>query len=176
MTPRLTGHAKVSHEVSDVSTLHNIRYPSLASRAWTDAPNPLPVIGENGRSSFVETLKRGGQLRPNGVAPTRRVHTDPGDWTLARIYERVVRGEQGCHLWTGPKNQFGYGQVSVTTGGRQVCWKIHRLTYTLAVGPIPVGLTLDHTCQHRHCVNPLHLEPVTLRENQQRRHRREAAA
>ena len=32
-------------------------------------------------------------------------------------------------------------------------------------GPIPEGLTLDHLCRVRACVNPAHLEPVTLREN-----------
>jgi len=40
--------------------------------------------------------------------------------------------------------------------------------YVMAKGPIPDGLTLDHLCRVRHCVNPDHLEPVTQTENRRR--------
>lgn len=43
--------------------------------------------------------------------------------------------------------------------------KMHRFAYELRVGKIPTGYTLDHLCRVRHCVNPDHLEPITLREN-----------
>ncbi|MGH9151353.1 MAG: HNH endonuclease [Acidimicrobiales bacterium] len=35
----------------------------------------------------------------------------------------------------------------------------------------PEGLTLDHLCRDRRCVNPAHLEPVTVAENLRRGHR-----
>lgn len=41
----------------------------------------------------------------------------------------------------------------------------HRFAYELLVGPIPTGLTLDHLCRRPACVNPSHLEPVSLRDN-----------
>jgi hypothetical protein len=38
----------------------------------------------------------------------------------------------------------------------------------MLVGPVPQGLELDHLCRVRGCVNPAHLEPVTMRENARR--------
>lgn len=69
-----------------------------------------------------------------------------------------------CWEWQGGKNWGGYGRFH--TGGRQ--WQAHRWAYEHFVGPIPEGLQLDHLCRVRHCVNPAHLEPVTLTENLRR--------
>ena len=50
---------------------------------------------------------------------------------------------------------------------------VHRLAYRLWVGEIPEGMTIDHTCRVIQCMNPKHLEVVTLSENvrRMRRHR-----
>jgi len=62
-----------------------------------------------------------------------------------------------CWLYLGPFNPQGYGIY---------CMKMaHRLAYESFVGPIPDGLTIDHLCRTRHCINPRHLEPVTNKEN-----------
>jgi hypothetical protein len=44
----------------------------------------------------------------------------------------------------------------------------HRVAYRLTVGEIPDGLTVDHLCRNRMCVNPDHMELVTLAENGRR--------
>jgi hypothetical protein len=44
----------------------------------------------------------------------------------------------------------------------------HRISYELCVGPIPEGMTVDHTCRNHCCVNPEHLELVTSKENTRR--------
>jgi len=44
----------------------------------------------------------------------------------------------------------------------------HRFAYEQFIGPIPSGLTVDHLCFERRCVNPGHLEAVTNEENARR--------
>jgi hypothetical protein len=92
----------------------------------------------------------------------------PGD--LERFWVKVdksgpvppARPDLGpCWLWTAKINQYGYGDF----GLRSRLVKAHRLSYTILVGSIPDGLTLDHLCRVRNCVNPRHLEAVTQRVN-----------
>lgn len=67
-----------------------------------------------------------------------------------------VEKTSSCWLWTAARTD-GYGRL-----GNEYA---HRVAYRMLVGPIPLGLQLDHLCRVRHCVNPAHLEPVTQREN-----------
>ena len=70
--------------------------------------------------------------------------------------------DNGCWLWTGSTNNYGYGTLSLF-GGFALA---HRLSYELFVGSIPDGLVLDHfVCDTRACVNYEHLKPVTHQEN-----------
>lgn len=77
-----------------------------------------------------------------------------------RLDEKIVTGP-GCWAWIGSRATGGYG--SIWRDGRNV--HAHRAVYELLVGPIPDGLHIDHLCRNRNCVNPDHLEPVTLVEN-----------
>jgi len=80
---------------------------------------------------------------------------------VERFWVKVDRsGPDGCWVWTAARVT-GYGRFRLA--GKQV--GAHRLAYELLVGPIPDGLTIDHLCRNRACVNPSHLEPVTGRVN-----------
>lgn len=65
--------------------------------------------------------------------------------------------DSGCWIWLGALNHKGYGKINGKIA--------HRVSYEIHIGPIPDGLQLDHGCRVRCCVNPRHLEPVTLIEN-----------
>jgi hypothetical protein len=69
--------------------------------------------------------------------------------------------DNGCWEWTASRFTGGYGMI--TENGK--CRGAHRVMYELLVGPIPEGLGLDHLCRNRGCVNPGHLEPVSIGEN-----------
>lgn len=66
-----------------------------------------------------------------------------------------------CWLWLSTVTKNGYGQFHV--GGRRPY--AHRWSYEHFVAPIPPGLTIDHLCRNRSCVNPGHLEAVPLKVN-----------
>lgn len=78
------------------------------------------------------------------------------------IYNRLRVTESGCHEFMGARKKNGYGYVQ---GPEKKPRYPHRLIYELEVGPIPEGLTIDHLCRNRACVNVEHLEPVSQREN-----------
>ena len=73
----------------------------------------------------------------------------------------------GCWLWIGARHQHGYGIMQDHTPRRRRLYA-HRVMYEALRGPIPRGMTLDHLCRQRCCVNPVHLEAVSRVENVRR--------
>lgn len=76
----------------------------------------------------------------------------------------VVDEASGCWLWQGATDLAGYGRTRANGKGQAA----HRWFYEQAKGPIAHGLVIDHLCRNPPCVNPDHLEPVTVAQNTQR--------
>lgn len=87
--------------------------------------------------------------------------------TMNRFFAKVdmPAAYQACWPWSASVDRKGYGKFNYA-GGRAL--GAHRYSYATAVGPIPDGMQIDHLCRNPSCVNPLHLEPVTPRENTMR--------
>jgi hypothetical protein len=84
-------------------------------------------------------------------------------WTpkdIDRFWSKVRKGD-GCWLWTGKPTGRGYGQFNIRGSNKGA----HVWGYELQVGPVPPGLTVDHTCRVKLCVRGSHLEAVTTLEN-----------
>lgn len=77
-----------------------------------------------------------------------------------RLWQKVIVTDGGCWEWQAHRC---WGYPYVWYGGKTT--RAHRVFYKALVGPIPDGLTLDHLCRVKHCVNPNHLEAVTVWEN-----------
>lgn len=90
-------------------------------------------------------------------------------WPVKPLEERIAAKTDrtdGCWIWQAASSRKGYGQILVyKQNGRKAMYPAHRAAFELAFGPIADGMTIDHLCRNRLCVNPAHLEAVTNRVN-----------
>jgi hypothetical protein len=96
---------------------------------------------------------------------TRNTSIDHAAFASAaqRFWSKVVcvdSASDTCWHWLAHKKN-GYGTIKI--GGRW--FSAHRAAWILTYGDIDPTLTIDHLCRNRACVNPAHLEQVTMRVN-----------
>ena len=80
---------------------------------------------------------------------------------LERFWTHVDINPGGCWLWKAGSSNRGYGKFWADGN----TWSAYRWLYQAVIGKVPKGLTLDHICRTRLCVNPAHLEIVSVKEN-----------
>lgn len=152
-------HAYVAH--GRIRRLVHFPKPPSAQPQRTYPNEPTQYESETPRPGRI-TIE---ELRP---APERLPSLPPPRLEIAELLNRIDRSGH-CYVWTGAKDRDGYGIVKLD--GK---WeRVHRIVWSLANGPIPLGengkaLDLDHHCRNRLCSKLDHLEPVTRAENVRR--------
>jgi hypothetical protein len=81
---------------------------------------------------------------------------------LDQIYKPFLF--EDCWWWLGRKRSDGYGVIfkPKTSNHRKSSLLVHRWVYEYYNGPIPPKLQLHHICKNKICVNPDHLEMLTI--------------
>lgn len=79
---------------------------------------------------------------------------------LQRFWNNVEKSNN-CWIWTASLNNYGYGEFRFN----KKLVLAHRFSYEISKGFIPKDLTIDHLCRNRVCVNPEHLECVSMKVN-----------
>lgn len=92
------------------------------------------------------------------------------DGVAKRAALSYIENDNGCYISTYSVASHGYAQIGWREpGGERHMTTAHRAAWGHANGTqIPEGMTIDHTCKVRPCVNPDHLRLLTNFENARR--------
>lgn len=98
--------------------------------------------------------------------PKRRIIIP--DAVAERAATRYLLDADGCFVSTYSTSN-GYAQIGWWSGGHSRMVTAHRAAWVHANGrQIPDGMTIDHMCKNRRCVNPAHLRMLSNFENARR--------
>lgn len=122
----------------------------VAGHPWRDSKDKARTLAKIGAANKIAVK-----------AYYSRLGLQPRIDAFHKSYEKIT--ESGCWIWMKCERN-RYGVLSINDKLRYA----HRFSYELHRGPIEEGMTIDHLCFVRQCVNPDHLEVVTLVENTRR--------
>lgn len=81
---------------------------------------------------------------------------------IKAVYDNTVENHEGCWIWQGPVNHSGYPGINYN--GQRLS-KVHRHVYRIINKDLPEGLLVRHRCHNKRCLNPLHLDVGTHKDN-----------
>jgi len=154
----------------------------VLNRTRTGADSALCVVGMRLRaqSRFTSKAFEGTDIGTGPVKP--KYHLLNGSDSLLKTLKAVASLRKrfeahidrtssldGCWLWTGAcvyvEGVRAYGRIALPAPHSRIKMAAHRVSYELYKGPILNGDVLDHLCAIKQCVNPDHLEAVSMRTN-----------
>jgi len=109
--------------------------------------------------ALLSTVKSG-HTKSCGCYKTERTKKRWADYRET-VLDQYEVDANGCWIWSGSKNQDGYGNVGIKGKSERA----HRAAYRKWKGPIPKGMVVMHTCDNPSCINPDHLQLGTQQEN-----------
>ena len=80
-----------------------------------------------------------------------------------RVEAQTVIDDNGCHIFTGSKDDCGYGRIHKD----KKLVRVHRAVYEKEYGLIKKGLEVMHSCDNPACININHLSSGTHTDNMQ---------
>jgi hypothetical protein len=92
----------------------------------------------------------------------------PPERVVRRVLEKVVIRPNGCHVSTYSAANHGYAQVGWVEDGKRIVTLCHLVIWRAVHGLAGSGMTVDHRCRNRKCVNLEHLRLLTNLENARR--------
>lgn len=105
-------------------------------------------------------IKKYGIHKPRGYYDKLPVNRH----TIMGIIESRTNFTEGCWIWNGEQTINKYAWLR--KNGK--VYRLHRLMYELFIQKPDSKLVLDHLCEEKLCINPFHLEEVTIGENLRR--------
>lgn len=108
------------------------------------------------------------------MEPTSPHH--PDNWNRINVPPRVAEraaanvdlDENGCWISRYSRSRNGYSQIGWSEQGERHMVTGHRASWVRVNGQVPLGMTIDHLCKQRMCVNPDHMRLLPNFENARR--------
>lgn len=79
---------------------------------------------------------------------------------LRRWFSKITFSVDGCWNWSAGSCN-GYGWLYISGKGTYA----HRFSFETFKENLISGMVVDHLCRNHRCVNPAHLEQITIGEN-----------